>query len=119
KSVDEVGLNTAAVHALWTLHGLGLLDDPDQAVFDRVTRALSHPAAGVRKAAATVLPATPASFNALVKSKSLYDSDLNTRLAVFNRLVDYPASGDVAKELWAATKDQQNNEDKWLNRVLF
>src|SRR5690606_12212050 len=24
--VDEIGLNSPAVHALWTLHGLGLLD---------------------------------------------------------------------------------------------
>ena len=26
--VDAVGLNAGAIHALWTLHGLGAMDDP-------------------------------------------------------------------------------------------
>ena len=29
KSVDEISLNPAAIHALWTLHGLGALDGSD------------------------------------------------------------------------------------------
>ncbi len=119
KSADEIGLNTAAVHALWTLHGLGVMDNPDRTVLDGVTRALSHPAAGVRKAAVSVLPTTSESLEALIKHGSLRDADLNTRLAVFNRLAEYPASADIAKELWAATEDQQNVQDKWLNRSLF
>ncbi len=31
-SVDEIGLNTAAIHALWSLHGLGAVDGSDPAV---------------------------------------------------------------------------------------
>ena len=30
KSVDEIGLNGAALHALWTLHGLGELAEPER-----------------------------------------------------------------------------------------
>ncbi len=47
KSVDAIGLNAPAVHALWTLHGL----DQIGSVTEAVTVALSHPSAAVRKAA--------------------------------------------------------------------
>ena len=57
-SVDEVGINGGAFHALWTLHGLGELSAPTTESLRAATEALKHPAAGVRKAAAMVLPHT-------------------------------------------------------------
>jgi hypothetical protein len=56
QKVDEIGLNSPAVHALWTLHGLGVLDGSNPEALQVVSKALTHPAAGVRKAAASVLP---------------------------------------------------------------
>src|SRR5690606_34727848 len=56
QGVDEIGLNSPAVHALWTLHGLGMLDGSNQEAMDAALQALSHPAIGVRKNAIRVLP---------------------------------------------------------------
>lgn len=118
RSLDAIGLNTAAVHALWTLHGIGLLDGTDSAVLGGVKKALSHPAAGVRKAAASVLPATRESFEALTAHGLLRDSNLNTRLAVFNRIAEYPASDAIGAALWESSNDPVNEGDKWLSKAL-
>src|SRR5439155_17008433 len=68
-SVDEIGLNPAAIHALWTLEGLGALDGSDKEATDAATGALKHPSAGVRRAAAMVLPGNAASLKALLAGK--------------------------------------------------
>ena len=47
------------MHALWTLQGLGEIDRAHDRVVRAAVAALKHPAAGVRKAAAMVLPKTP------------------------------------------------------------
>ena len=39
RTVDKIGLNSPAVHALWTLHGLGVLDGSSAAALDAATRA--------------------------------------------------------------------------------
>ena len=74
-AVDEVGTNGGAFHALWTLHGLGELTSTTSDAFRAAVDALKHPAAGVRKAAAMVLPRDPASTAALIASGALADPD--------------------------------------------
>src|SRR3546814_869276 len=59
-SLDEVKTNGAALHAIWTLHGLGLLDGSAEERLAVVVDALKHPAAGVRRAAAQELPVNTA-----------------------------------------------------------
>ncbi len=118
RSVDEVGLNTAAVHALWTLHGLGVFDSADPEALARVEQALQHPAAGVRKAAVAVLPATAHAFTLLAKHNLLSDPSLNTRLTVFNRLVEFPRAEALARAVWESTSNPENESDQWLNRAL-
>src|SRR3546814_5123628 len=56
--LDETGNNPSALHALWTLHGLGLMDGSDSEALDVAVEALKDPAPGVRKAAIQVLPKT-------------------------------------------------------------
>ncbi|WP_439630992.1 PVC-type heme-binding CxxCH protein [Gemmata sp.] len=56
KTVDERGGNAGALHALRTLHALGALDGTNEDASKAVVAALSHPAAGVRAAALSVLP---------------------------------------------------------------
>ena len=58
KSMDEIGINGGALHALWTLHGLGAITGVTGDAGAAAVEALKHPAAGVRKAAAMVLPKT-------------------------------------------------------------
>ena len=45
-SVDEIGLNGAALHALWTLHGLGELSSLTSEAGKAAVDALKHPAGG-------------------------------------------------------------------------
>src|SRR5690606_15841598 len=81
ESLDEAGINPGAMHALWTLHGLGLLDGSDAEALDVARQALGHPAAGVRKAALQVLPRNSGSLEALLNSGVLQDKDMRVRLA--------------------------------------
>src|SRR5690606_25315570 len=55
---DAIGLAPGAMHALWTLDGLGVFAESDAAkeATDVALHALEHPSAGVRRAALTVLP---------------------------------------------------------------
>ena len=47
--IDEIGLNTAAIHALWVMHALGALDGSEAKALDAALSALKHPSAGVRR----------------------------------------------------------------------
>ncbi len=115
--VDEIGLNSPAVHALWTLHGLGVLDGSDPEALKVVSKALTHPAAGVRKAAASVLPKNAQSFGTL--KDAMKDPDLNTRLAVFIALIELPASEEAGAAIYQAALDEQNAKDPWLSKALL
>ena len=69
-SVDEIGLNVGAIHAMWTLHGLSAGKDAGQAL----NGALKHKSAAVRRNAVQTLPANEASVDALVASGVLQPS---------------------------------------------
>ncbi len=50
QSVDGAGLNASAIHAIWTLHGLRALDDPNlPEAGHAVLKAMRHPSARVRR----------------------------------------------------------------------
>ena len=115
--VDEIGLNSPAVHALWTLHGLGVLDGSNAEALQIVNKALSHPAAGVRKAAASVLPKNEQSFGSL--QQLMKDPNLNTRLAAFVALIELPASDKIGEAVYQAALDEQNAKDGWLSKALL
>lgn len=114
--VDEVGLNSPAVHALWTLQGLGAYDAASLAV---MTRALKHPAAGVRKAAVEVLAEEKKGLSAILQNNVINDRNLQVRLAVLKSLAQYPASKQTGAQLFKAALNTQNAKDPWLSRALF
>ena len=130
RTVDRIGLNSPAVHALWTLHGLGVLDGnpPSRealrrasyaAALEAATRALSHPAAGVRKAALSVLPTTQQSIAAALSAGALTDKDLNVRLNALLAFSRMPASVEAGREIYRASKDQAVMEDEWLPEAVW
>lgn len=118
-SVDEIGLNAPAVHALWTMHGLGALDGSNAEALQVATKALNHPAAGVRKTAAQVLPKNEQGLIALLQSGILRDSDLRTRLAAMLALADMPASPEAGRAIFAASHQAENEKDPALAQALF
>ncbi len=113
-SVDALGLNPAAVHALWTLHGLGMLAGPDGEAFGVAAEALGHPSAAVRRAAAQVLPPSDASRDALMEHNMLEDEDARVRLAVLLALADTPPSDATGAAVFAMLTAPENAEDAWI-----
>lgn len=102
KSVDGIGLNAPAIHALWTLQGLGALPR-NQAASDAAMAALKHPSSGVRRNAAQVFSTTQApSAQKLADSGVLKDADPQVRLAGLLALADMPAAVPVADVLAAS-----------------
>jgi putative membrane-bound dehydrogenase-like protein len=114
QSTDEIGLNAGAIHALWTLHGLGALDGSNESATAAAVTALKHPSAGVRRNAAQVLPPSEGSAKAIVASGLLQDADSQVRLAALLALADLPASTDAAQAIFATLQDQATLRDRWL-----
>lgn len=119
QSVDEVGLNSPAVHALWTLHGLGVLNGSNQKAIEIVEKALLHPAAGVRKNAVQVLPRIHESFESIKQANLVHDPDLKTRMAAILVLAELPTSSDVGELLYEVSQDQENASDEYLPQAIF
>jgi uncharacterized protein len=119
KAVDELGLNGGALHALWTLQGLGETTSLTSEGGRAAVEALKHPAGGVRKAAAMVLPRTAEAASAIAAAGLLQDPDLHTRLAVVLALGEVPASPEVGRALYKASSDTDNYSDRWLSRAMF
>jgi uncharacterized protein len=104
-SVDSLGMNPGALHALWTLHGLGLFAEGDTGTIEAAVEALRHPARGVRRAALAVLPKTEATGTAILSSGILRDQDPRTLRDALLALSECPASASqaVGAAIYAAT----------------
>jgi putative membrane-bound dehydrogenase-like protein len=112
-NVDEIGLNTAAIHALWTLHGLGAIE-ANPAARAAVLAALKHPSPGVRRTAVTVLPRTSEGLNALLNGSLLADADAQVRLASLLTLAEMPVSDAAGAAVLSALQDERNHKDRWI-----
>ncbi|MFK7845104.1 MAG: PVC-type heme-binding CxxCH protein [Rhodothermales bacterium] len=113
--VDEIGLNPAAIHALWTLHGLGALDGSNTKALSVATHALHHPSSGVQRAALMTLPRTYELLDAMLQAGMLPDpavpegmsytvptsmmdaAKAQTRLAAVLAVADIPYSEHAGK----------------------
>jgi uncharacterized protein len=111
-SVDELGLNPAAIHALWTMQGLGAMDDG--VAKEAGLAALRHPSAGVRRAAVMVLPRTEATLDALLAGKLLEDDDAQVRLASLLALAELPSRDAAGVAIFAALMEPRNADDRWI-----
>ncbi|MBL7872492.1 MAG: ThuA domain-containing protein [Cyclobacteriaceae bacterium] len=116
--VDEYGNNYAAIHALWTLDGLGALakDDKAEAI---ITEALKHPSAGVRKAAIQILSKSQWTEEAVTKSNVLSDRDPNTRLTAILSLVEIAPSEALGQTLYKLSTEESVVSDEWLSKAIY
>ena len=112
RTIDELGLNAGALHALWTLEGLNAVDAVPEAL-EAVTRALDHPSAAVRRAATLALPRTPATIGALLKSAGLADSDAQVRFATLLALTEAPANPEAGGAILAFLDRPNLTVDRW------
>ena len=111
KTLDGIGLAPGAIHALWTMHGLGVLDGADEAATTAVVAALGHPSAGVRRNAVQVLPNESKAVQA---AALLADPDPQVRLAALLALADAPESAPAAAVLVKALVEGKVDGDRWL-----
>ncbi|MBI4662751.1 MAG: ThuA domain-containing protein [Verrucomicrobia bacterium] len=136
-NVDEIGLNPTAIHALWTLQGLGVFGtsgekatthnpatgttttieasrDMDATAVAAVLFALKHPSAGVRRAAVMVLPRNEASAQVLLTKKMLEDANSQVRLASLLALAEMPPTDAAGNAVFALLQKPENAEDRWI-----
>ncbi len=135
--VDELGLNSAALHALWTMHGLGALDGGNPEALAVATAALRHPASDVRRAALMVLPAdhesldaileagllpdrsVPEGMNYVVDSAQMAPADAQVRLAALLALADMPSSERAGRAIAELALVPENTNDRWIRDALL
>ena len=101
-----MGLNTAAIHALWTLHGLDKMEE----AMPVVQKALAHDSPAVRKAAIQVLADTDDATMYYMEANVLQDTNLNTRLAAVLSALDQ----ERTPSLEAAIKKATEGGDTWI-----
>lgn len=118
-SVDAIGLSVGAIHALWTLKGLGALDAPAAPGFAAAVTALKHPSSGVRRNAALVLPSAKESIAALQQADLITDREPQVRLAVLMALADMPEDAAAGKLLATAARDDSTISDRWLKEGII
>jgi putative membrane-bound dehydrogenase-like protein len=136
QTVDETGLNVGALHALWTLHGLGVVTSGAVAAHAEALRAargaLYPPAASVRRAALMLLPrdqqlhddiftagilpdrTSPWQVEYTVPTFILQDADAHVRLEALLVLSELPASPRAAAAIADAITHADNARDAWI-----
>ena len=119
KNVDEIGLNGGALHALWTLHGLGALSGNNDEANKIAMAALDHPAAGVRKAALQVLPKTWWAGKAMRESNVLDEEDNHTQLAAILAVAELPADQNWGEKLFSLAQEADVADDLWLSQAVY
>jgi putative membrane-bound dehydrogenase-like protein len=98
RSVDAVGLDPYALHAMWTAQGLGLFNT-NAAKWDSVLRVLSlHPSYAVRMNVAKAMPRTAASVLSIKTQGRVNDSDAHVRLWTLLALAQMPQLAGI--EMW-------------------
>lgn len=118
EQVDETGLNSAALHALWTIHGLGALDGSNDEALQTAIGALDHPAAGVRKTAVKVLPRNDEANQAMLDSGVLQDSDPKTQREAILATVEMESSEDIGQALYEVSQNSEAMSDKWIAEAM-
>lgn len=113
-SVDSIGLNVGAIHALWVLDGLDAMADPTSDATQAVYASLEHKAPGVRRNAVQVLPNVPESTAAILNSNVLSDPDPQVRLMALLALADLPASDAAGADILAMITLPENAGDRWI-----
>lgn len=131
--INELGLSPGALHALWTIHGLGAFDGGNQDALHAASAALHHPSASVRRAALMVLPAGDEALNAIldagflpdrsapggmdymIASEHMHASDPQVRLAALLALADMPPSERAGSAVAELALIPENANDRWIS----
>ncbi len=117
EEVDEVGLNAGAIHGLWTLHGLGLMDGEHEDAMQAAIGALNHPSDAVRDNAVKVLPQNLSSVQAILDNNMLQDESSKVKLAALVALAEMPESVEAGNKIFSTLQDTTLLNDEWIARA--
>lgn len=112
KRVRSANGGKAAIHALWSLEGLGALDK------DTHHAALVSKDPALRRNAIRALPATEAGRQLFFSSPVIQDPDLLTRQVAFVKLVEFPTIPEIQTVVAQLPRIPANNSDPFLNDTL-
>jgi cytochrome c553 len=106
------GGGTGAIHALWSLEGIGALDkDTHQA-------ALLDKDPALRRNAIRALPANEAGRQLFFSSPVIQDPDLITREVAFVKLAEFPTIPEIQTVVAQLARVAANTNDAFLNDAL-
>jgi uncharacterized protein len=117
-AVDDNGENFAAIHALWTIDGLGAVGSDEKAE-KIISDALKHKSAGVRKTAIQILSKNRWTEQSILESNTLNDPDPNTRLAAILSVLEVSPSAALGKMLFNISLDENVKDDYWLSQAVY
>ncbi len=103
--------SVTAVHALWTLDGLGLLDDATH----RSALLAKDPA--LRRNAVRALSADARGRSLYFSSGVISDPDLVTRLAALTKLGQLPTDDAIKTAVKSQAAKSDNLADEWLSEI--
>ena len=116
KRSDEIGQNAQAVHALWTLAGIGAMDDRDSDAAVYASMALENPSAAVRCAAIASLPDERDVVALLSHADVLSDDNAQVRLAALLKFssIAFESNDEVGAALASVLVGESTGGDPWL-----
>ncbi len=103
--------NIAAIHALWSLHGLGSLDEATHKA------ALFAKAPALRRNAIRALDSGAASQALYFGSGVVSDPDPTTRLAALVKLVTFDTTDSIQTLVRKLASDKSVKDDEWLKEA--
>ena len=111
KSAVAASAPVKALHALWTLHGLGQLDDATHRT------ALVHPDSAVRRNAVRALGRDDKAVALFFASAVASDLDSLTKLAAFVKLAEFTTSGPIKTVVTSLVRNPASQKDEWLKEA--
>ncbi len=112
--LDEIGLDVRAIHSLWTLHGLGVIDPANPSVWQAAVACLKHPSAGVRRNACQVIAGHVDAVQALIEADTFRDRDAQVRMAALLATADSPVGAEVGGAIVGRLTDPNDAFDRWI-----
>src|SRR6185369_5614706 len=112
KRVTSGAGGTGALHALWSLEGIGALDK------DTHQKALLDKDPALRRNAIRALPANEAGRKLFFSSPVIQDPDLITREAAFVKLAEFPNIPETQTVVAQLPRIAANTNDAFLNDAL-
>jgi putative membrane-bound dehydrogenase-like protein len=109
KIVATKDSGVGAVHALWSLHGLGQLDDKTHLA------GLLAKDSRVRRAATRALGNDDHAKTLFFSAGVVTDPDLVTRLAAFIKLGDFSTAKEIQSVVTSLAKNPAHRSDEWLS----